>query len=66
MKVCDRNFIVVDFFAIGEVKYGKFKVALPNEIVDNNGQLREEWDHVNSMRALATMNILGEAIKDIR
>ncbi|KAK9167287.1 hypothetical protein Scep_002478 [Stephania cephalantha] len=27
---------------IGEVKDGKFKVALPNEIVDNNGQLREE------------------------
>ncbi|KAK9105126.1 hypothetical protein Scep_021970 [Stephania cephalantha] len=27
---------------IGEVKDGKFKVAISNEIVDNNGQLREE------------------------
>ncbi|KAK9164464.1 hypothetical protein Syun_005366 [Stephania yunnanensis] len=38
-KVDDEQF---ETRGIGEVKDGKFKVALPNEIVDDNGQLREE------------------------
>ncbi|KAK9091108.1 hypothetical protein Sjap_024285 [Stephania japonica] len=38
-KVDDEQF---ETRGIGEVKDGKFKVALPNEIVDDNGQLKEE------------------------
>ncbi|KAK9143085.1 hypothetical protein Syun_012485 [Stephania yunnanensis] len=38
-KVDDEQF---ETRGIGEVKDGKFKVAISNEIVDNNGQLREE------------------------
>ncbi|KAK9148126.1 hypothetical protein Scep_006883 [Stephania cephalantha] len=38
-KVDDEQF---ETRGIGEVKDGKFKVAISNEIVDNNGQVREE------------------------